>query len=148
VASPPLAGRPAQVAAEAADPDHPLERRPLAGSPLDWYADLYFTAARHHHWTATQVDALEVWEMWSALGHALSENEWLRLTEPEDRGRGRRGRRSRSGGDALPSGGRDLVAERVAYSQGRGPKPEVDDRPDPRLAQVIRLAPGAADGTT
>ena len=147
MASPPLAGRPAQVAAEAADPDHPSERRPLADSPLDWYADLYLSCARVHHWTPPQVDACEVWEVLASLGHALSDGEWQRLQTPERQG-SRPGRRHGAQAQQVPSPQRDLVAERVAYLQGRGPKPEPDDRPDPRLAQIIGLAPGAPRGTT
>jgi hypothetical protein len=148
VAHPPLAGRPAQIAA-AADPTHPSEQRPLAGSPLDWYADIYYTAARVHHWTPGHVDALEVWEFYAAVGHALSDGEWQRLQDPPPKQRrGRRGRRRSGHDEQVASRGRDLTAERVAYLQGRGPKPEPDDKPDPRLAQIIRSAPGTPNGTT
>jgi len=146
VASPPLAGRPAPVGAAAADPDHPSERRPLADSPLDWFADLYFVCARAHHWTPSDVDALEVWQVFAALGHALSDGEWQRLNEPPSHPG--RGRRRRGGGEQVASQGRDLIAERVAWLKGTGPKPEPDDAPDPRLAQVIQRGPGAPNGST
>lgn len=108
---------------------------------LDWYADVYFAGARAHHWTADQVDGMEVWQLWSALGYALSEAQHAEAFPAPKRKRGKGGRgRGRDTATPIRSG-RDLVAERILHAQGLGPKPEPDP-PDPRLARLIRGAPG------
>lgn len=144
----PLAGRTAAVAAPAADPLlPPPDPRPLAGTDLDWYADVYYVAARTHHWTPDAVDQLEVWQLWAALGHALPDDEWRALTEPrESKPQGRFRGRGRGGSDPVPSG-RDLTAERARWMRGQAPKPTVTETADRRLAQIISRAPGTPHGT-
>lgn len=116
----------------------------MEGLTLDWYADAYYAAARAHHWPAPVVNEMEAWELWAALGHALSPYEWEQVTNPPAPST-RRGRRRRGGPEQVPSAGRrDLIAERVAWLKGQGPKPEASpDAGEAGLARVLGTAPGA-----
>lgn len=86
---------------------------PLHGSFLEWFAFLFRRCATEFHWTPTQVDVLEVWEVGAALGAATGEvEEWVQSRPVDQTG-------------ALNSG-RDLTAERIAASKGLGPPPEAE----------------------
>lgn len=100
----------------------PDEPRPAPNVLADlWiaeFADLYCAGASLRL-SPREVDDLDMWELAATLG----------MHRPTS--------------DTQQAGGkRDIVAERIAYAKGRGPRPEPDrpPPPDPRLASVIPIA--------
>lgn len=79
----------------------------------------------HFGWTPSQVDAMEVWEVASALGEATSEleewhSEYNRLEQEQQEGSGSFG----AAAPAVKYGGTDLLSQRVAAAKGEAPPPE------------------------
>jgi hypothetical protein len=98
----------------------------LKGQWFEWFAVLYRRCAVHFGWTPVQVDAMEVWEVASALGEATADiEEWH--TEYARLEREAEGDADSFGGPspAVKYGGADLLAQRIAASKGEAPPPEV-----------------------
>jgi hypothetical protein len=77
---------------------------------------MYRRCAESFHWSARDVDLLEVWEVGAALGVNTDDVEtYYRETN-----------RPAGTGGAVQSPARDLVAERIAHSRGEGPAVEPD----------------------
>ncbi len=77
---------------------------------------MYRRCAESFHWSARDVDLLEVWEVGSALGVNTHDVELYhqQTNRPADQT------------GAVQSPARDLVAERIAHSRGEGPAVEPD----------------------
>jgi len=80
----------------------------LDGSSLQAYVELYAAAARLSI-SPLDVDQMEVWQIAAALGIGVAER-------PTAEG----------SGPVRSQAKRNLIAERVAYEAGSGPKPEAD----------------------
>jgi hypothetical protein len=93
----------------------------LDGSSLQAYVELYAAAAQIGI-SPLDVDAMEVWQIASALGIGIAERP-----TGDDSGR-------------VPSRKRDLIAERMAHASGNGPRPEPDAPSVDALAMMQQLS--------
>ena len=96
----------------------------------------------HFGWTPKQVDEMEVWEVGSALGAASADLEdWheekARLTAEFEQ-------ESDLPGSVVPrvKSGNDILAQRVAFANGQGPKPEEPVMHQIQTTQIMRTLNG------
>lgn len=114
----------------------------LSGTSFEWFGLVYRKCAVHFGWTPKQVDSMEVWEIGSALGAASEDlEEWhehrARLEAELEQGSDTPG--------YSPLGvksGNDILAQRVAFASGEGPKPEEPVMAQIQAAQIMRTLRG------
>lgn len=97
----------------------------------------------HFGWTPSQVDAMEVWEVASALGEATSEleewhSEYNRLEQEQEQESDGSGTLS----PAVKYGSTDLLAHRIASSKGEMPPPEAKVMSTFETAELMRRLNG------
>ena len=105
------------------------------GTSLALDVPLYRMLAPHGY-GPEQIDEWEAWQVAEVIEGILDD---LHLRKPRRKGQRARPRTTRVTGPAPVRSGRDLVAQRIAHAEGRGPRPE-PSAPGRDIAPLIAIA--------